>query len=93
MKTNQQGFINELNSLEERKIINVLLLADRPLTRREISNVTEMEISVLCRVLYHMVHSKKQLQISHYAKCKSTDRKVMHFSLAFSDNLMNYASK
>lgn len=94
MKTNQQvKFINASGSTEERKVISALLIASKPLTRRELSGATEMEISVLCRVLYHMVYFKKQLHISYYAKCKTTDRKVMHFSLIFSRNLINYASK
>ena len=70
------------NKANENKLIIIALLGTRhPLTRRELSERTGIEISCLCRALFNMVYKRKTVFIAKYGKCKSTKKTVMHFSL------------
>lgn len=77
-RTNQTG---QVKYSENALIFKALTKAARPLTRRELSRMTGLEISVLCRVLHHLVYFYPYtLKVSHYAACQTTGISVMHFT-------------
>ncbi len=98
MKNQQNYFSINSCSCEESKIISALLSSETPLTRRQISNVTDIEISVLARITHQMVYDKKLVNIRNYGSCGNTFRKMMHFSLSinvlkFTSNFLDAESK
>lgn len=65
---------------ENALIFKALTKAKRPLTRRELSQMTGLEIANLCRALYDLVYFYPYtIVISHYAPCKTTGLRVMHY--------------
>lgn len=66
---------------ENRRIYKALLAASSPLTRRELSTASGLEIATLCRATFNLIHKSKTLVISHYGACKTTGKYVMHFAL------------
>lgn len=61
-------------------IHKALLTANQPLTRRQLSYRTKLEIATLCRALFNLVHKSKTVNIAKYDYCETTGRKVMHFA-------------
>lgn len=64
---------------ENRLIYQALRKVKQPLTRRELSMRTGLEIATLCRALWNLIHRSRTLKVSHYAPCKYTRRRVMYF--------------
>lgn len=78
-----QSFTNVLRNedTENRLIYQALRSIKQPLTRRELSMRTGLEIATLCRALFNLIHRNRTLKVSHYAPCKHTRRTVMHFDI------------
>lgn len=63
-------------------IFKALLAANQPLTRRQLSYLTKLEIATLCRALFNLVYQKKTVKIAKYDICITTGRKVMRFAVS-----------
>lgn len=64
---------------ENRLIYRSLREAKQPLTRRQLSERTGLEIATLCRALWNLIEYPRTIKVTHYAPCKKTGRNVMHF--------------
>jgi predicted transcriptional regulator len=64
---------------EDRLIIKALLKYKRPLSRRFLSEVLLIEISVLCRLLWNLQHKRKLITVSKIARCPKTGKRVYHY--------------
>lgn len=67
---------------DEYRRVKKELSANRPLSRRELSGITGIEIGNLCRCLNNLQYLQKSVTIAYTAKCKSTGKKVYHYTLA-----------
>lgn len=67
-------------------IIKALLDSTHPLTRRQLSGRTRLEISSLCQPLYDLLYKLETIKISHYGRCISTKKQVMHFAIKDPEN-------
>lgn len=67
---------------ENRLIFKALLKYKRPLTRRFISECTNLEIATLCRALFNLVHKRRLLKVALMAKCPKTGKRVYHYYFA-----------
>ncbi|QNL49240.1 hypothetical protein H8S90_21255 [Olivibacter sp. SDN3] len=72
---------SEHDKYNEEKLIFKALYKNQPVTRRELSNATNIEIASLCRVLFNLVYYTGQVKIAYRKKCPNTGRTVMHFAL------------
>lgn len=66
---------------ENFRIYKALSTANKPLTRRELSTASGLEIATLCRATFNLIHKNRTLAISHYGACSTTGKYVMHFAL------------
>lgn len=57
------------------------LIKHQPLTRRQLSKLTGLEISSLCRILYHLTYQFKVIKVAFYKRCEYTGMRVMHFAM------------
>jgi hypothetical protein len=62
-------------------IVKVLKSTHKPVTRRQLSNKTHLEISSLCQPLFDLVYKLGSVIITHYGPCSTTKKMVMHFAL------------
>ena len=76
---NSDNRYRQFKDTETRKIYQALAEVKQPKTRRELSKLTGLEISSLCRALWNLIHYPRTIKISHYAPCKTTGKRVMHF--------------
>lgn len=51
------------------------------LNRRQLAELTKIEISVLCRILNHLVYDLRIVKIAFYGRCSTTKKRVMYFTL------------
>jgi hypothetical protein len=58
------------------------LATHKPLSRRDLSIITGIEIGNLCGRLFELVHEYKTVKIAFTAKCKHTGKRVYHYTLA-----------
>ena len=66
---------------ENKRILKALSATKYPLTRRELSERSNLEIATLCRALFNLVYKRKTVHIIKLDYCKTTGRKVMHFAI------------
>jgi hypothetical protein len=69
-------------------IIKALINSNRPLTRRQLSKQTHLEISSLCQPLFDLLYKFESIRISHYGPCTTTKKQVMHFAIKFIPELI-----
>ena len=67
---------------ENRLIFKALHKYKQPLTRRFLSEITTLEISVLCRALWDLQHKRKLITVSKIARCPKTGKLVFHYYFA-----------
>lgn len=71
------------NKDKESKLVYKALYKEcRPLTRREFSEITGLEIPTLCRILFNLTNKSHKLIISYSKRCKVTGKIVFHYFLA-----------
>jgi hypothetical protein len=58
------------------------LATHKPLSRRDLSIITGIEIGNLCRCLFELVNDYKSVKIAFTAKCQYTGKRVYHYTLA-----------
>lgn len=66
---------------EKRLVFRALYHYQRALTRRELSEITGLEIATLCRILYDQTYKSRTLKISFIKPCKTTGQNVYHYDL------------
>jgi len=76
---NNKSSNSQCEDKENRKIFKALLKYKRPLTRRFLSEVLLIEISVLCRLLWNLQHKRKLITVSKIARCPKTGKLVFHY--------------
>lgn len=63
-------------------VIAALKEAGQPLTRRQLSEITKLEIGNLCRILYDAVRAADPIiRIAYSAPCPITKNKASYYSL------------
>jgi hypothetical protein len=88
-------FKNSSNAGKQREdmirklIIKTLIRNNRPLTRRQLSRETHLEISTLCQPLYDLLYKLGSIKIAYYGRCATTKKRVMHFAIKDIENLVN----
>ena len=65
---------------EKRLVFRALYNSPRALTRRELSDLTGLEIATLCRILFNQTYKSRTLKISYSKPCKTTGRIVYHYN-------------
>lgn len=60
-------------------ILQTLIKYKKPLTRRFISECTQIEIASLCRALDSLTNKRRILRVSLIAKCPKTNKLVYHY--------------
>jgi len=58
-----------------------VLARHQPLTRRQLSSMTNLEISSLCRILFNLTNLHGTTKVAFIAKCNITGRPVNHYVL------------
>jgi len=51
------------------------------LNRRQLSRITKLEISALCRVLFNLVHKRNYVRVAFTGKCAITKKWVYYYTL------------
>ena len=70
------------NKDKESKLVYKALYKEcRPLTRRELSDITGLEISTLCRILFNQTYKSRTLKITYIKPYKTTGRNVYHYNI------------
>ncbi|MEJ5994966.1 hypothetical protein WG904_11110 [Pedobacter sp. Du54] len=64
---------------ENRAIFKALIQEERPLSRRELSDITGFEIATLCRALFNLTNVGSTLKITSIKPCNTTGRMVYHY--------------
>ena len=66
---------------EKQLVFKALHNSCKALTRRELSEITDLEIATLCRILNNETVKSRTLKISFIKPCKTTGRNVYHYDL------------
>lgn len=66
---------------EKSLVFRALYHNRKALTRRELSEITGLEIATLCRILFNQTYKSRTLKISYIKPCKTTGRNVYHYNL------------
>lgn len=66
---------------EKRLVFKALYHNRKALTRRKLTEITDLELATLCRILFNQTYKSRTLKISHIKPCKSTGRYVYHYNL------------
>ena len=66
---------------EKSLVFRALYHYQRALTRRELSEITHLEISTLCRILFNQTYKSRTLKITYIKPYKTTGRNVYHYNI------------
>jgi hypothetical protein len=78
--THPTNFITHNEYTEKRLVYRALYNSPRALTRRELSEITGLELPTLCRILFNQTYKNRTLKISYSMPCKTTGRNVYHYN-------------
>ena len=78
-------FSNATEDRYNRLIFKALIKYNRPLTRRFLSEATNIEIATLCKALFVLVHNRKLIKVAFIKPCVKTGKIVYHYY--FTDNV------
>jgi len=66
---------------KKRLVFSALYHYQRALTCRELSEITGLEIAILCRIIFNQTYKSRILKISYIKPCKTTRRNVYYNNL------------
>lgn len=67
---------------EYRLIFKALYEFKQPMSRRQLSIATGLEIANLCRALFNLQNKKRLLKIAQVKPCATTGKRVYHYYFA-----------
>jgi len=79
--TPPKNFTRHDKYTEKWLVFRALYHYQRALSRRELSEITHLEISTLCRILNNETVKSRTLKISFIKPCKTTGRNVCHYNI------------
>ena len=79
--TPPKNFTRHDKYTEKSLVFRALYHYQRALTRRELSEITGLEIATLCRILNNETVKSRTLKISFIKPCKTTGQNVYHYDL------------
>lgn len=74
------NFITHNEYKEKKLVFRALDNSTKALSRRELSEITGLEIATLCRILFNQTYKSRTLEISYSKPCKTTGRNVYHYN-------------
>ena len=66
---------------EKSLVFRALYHYQRALTRRELSEITGLEIVTLCRILFNQTYESRTLKIIYIKPCKTTGQNVDYHNI------------
>jgi predicted carbohydrate-binding protein with CBM5 and CBM33 domain len=66
---------------EKQLVFKALYNSRKALTRRELSEITDLEIATLCRILNNETVKSRTLKISFFIPFKTTGQNVYHYNI------------